>query len=158
MVNRIAYALNMLKALNTISSNEYLNEWKQPMALSEVAARTAVDWDWDEEGAATAAAPSFLFNVDDLSSLVADGFQFMVAAALPFGPWLLALLSLLIGMFYMLGFRPVERLDGLTGISRCTAAMAILLVSFVEDWMAPEWVIVASVVAMIVGTGWDWIK
>jgi hypothetical protein len=161
MLNRIVFAIKMLKAINSISSNEYLDEWKQPMALSEVAARTMIDLDWDEEeGAAAAAAPSFLmsFNVDDLSSLVVDGFQSFVTTVLPFGPWLLPFLSLLVGLFYVLGFRPVERLDGLSGISRCMAAMLILLVSFSAGWMAPTWMIGASVVTLLLGTGWEWVK
>jgi hypothetical protein len=81
-----------------------------------------------------------------------------VTAVLPFGPWLLPLLSLFVGMIYVLGVRPVERLDGLAGISRCTAATFILAVSYLAFSMAPAWMNVASVVASLLGTGCDWIK
>jgi hypothetical protein len=45
----------------------------------------------------------------------------------------------------------------ITGVSRCTAATAILLVSFLAVSMAPTWVVVASVVTLLLGTECDWI-
>jgi hypothetical protein len=157
MLERIVYAINMLKAFITLLSDEYLDNWKKLMALFEVATVTAVDWDGVE---IEAAAPSALlsFNVDDLYTLVVDGFQSFVNVLLPFGPWLLPMLSLCVGMIYMLGVRPVERLDGLAGISRCTAATFILAVSYLAFSMAPAWMNIASVVASLLGTGCDWIK
>jgi hypothetical protein len=149
MLNCIVSTFNMLKAFYS------LDEWKP--SLSKVAARTAVDWDGVE---IEAAAPSALlsFNVDDLYTLVVDGFQSFVNVLLPFGPWLLPMLSLCVGMIYMLGVRPVERLNGLTGISRCTAATFILAVSFLAAWSAPVWFIVAAgIVTLAMQTEWNWI-
>jgi hypothetical protein len=127
MLNRIVLAFNMLKAFYSLLTNKNIR------VLFEVAARKAVKWVCDEGVAAAAAAPSLLksLNVNDLSSqVVKEGFQFIVAKVLPFGPWLLPFLSLLVGSFCVLGFRPIERLDGLSGIWRCMAAMFVLLASF----------------------------
>jgi hypothetical protein len=162
MLNRIVLAMNVLLAFVTITSNEYMDESKKPSDLSELAAaRTAVDLDWDEEEGAAAAAPSFLFNIDDVSSLVVDAIDasqsFVTAVVLPFGPWLLPLLSILVGISCVLGVRPVERLEGLVGIWRCTAAVLIVVLSFWADYKAPTWMIVASAVAFLMGTRSKWI-
>jgi hypothetical protein len=154
MLNRIVSTFNMLKAFNSLLTNEYLDEWKP--SLSKVAARTAVNWDWDAEAAASSLLMNF--NVDDLYTLVVDGFQSFVNVLLPFGPWLLPMLSFIVGMFYVLGFRPVERLDGLAGISRGMAAMFILVVSYLAFSMAPVWFIVAAgIVTLAMQTEWNWI-
>jgi hypothetical protein len=162
MLNGIAFAFKVLKAVHTISSNEYLEEWKKPCDLSEVAARTAVNLDWDEEEAA-AEAPSFLMSFDDLSALVVDGFQSVVSAVQPFGPWLLPFLSLLVGSLYLLGFRPFKRLDGLSGVWRCAMAMVVLVAAFLTVWTVPAEVIKACAVALLVRgvlglarAAWDW--
>jgi hypothetical protein len=154
MLNRIVFAIKVLNAFNFISSNEYLNECNQPKDPSEVV--TVMEWDWDtEEGAAAAASPSgFLgfnlgFNVDDLYTFVVDAVDasqsFVVtavtaveAAAQSMGPWLLPLLSLFVGMFYLLGFRPFERLNRLSSAWRCAATMLILVASFLEVWTFRE--------------------
>jgi hypothetical protein len=80
MLNSIVYAINVLKALNTLSSNEYLNEWKQPKDPSEVETVIPWDWYWDEEpvDAAAAAAPSWFLSFDDLHCCVVNGFQSFV--------------------------------------------------------------------------------
>jgi hypothetical protein len=151
MLNRIVLAMNVLKALYTVTSSEFMDEWKRPKDPSEVVT-VMLDWDWDPEGgAAAAAAPSgFLgFNVDDLYSFVVDAVDasqsFVVtaataveAAAQSLGPWLLPLLSLLVGIFYLLGFRPFERLNRLSSVWRCAATMLILAASFLEVWTAHE--------------------
>jgi hypothetical protein len=166
MLNSIVYAINVLKALNTLSSNEYLNEWKQPKDPSEVETVIPWDWYWDEEpaDAAAAAAPSWFLSFDDLHCCVVNGFQSFVEPALSFGPWLLPFLSLLVGMCYVLGFRPFERLNGLSGIWRCAVAMINLVVSFLAVWTTPAVVIKACVVALLIRVAlglargaWHWI-
>jgi hypothetical protein len=173
MLNRIVYAMNVLKALYTITSNEYMDEWKQPKDPSEVVV-TVMDWDWDaeEETAPATTAPSgFLgFNVDDLYSFVVDAIEgsqsFAVTAleaAKSFGPYVLPLLSLFVGTLYVLGFRPFERLDRLSGVWRGAMAFIILVASFLAVWTVPTVVIQACVVVLlarvVVGlsrAAWDW--
>jgi hypothetical protein len=53
--------------------------------------------------------------------------------------------------------RPIESLDQLSGFWRFMASLAILAVSFLAVWTAPAWVIISSIVALAIRTGWDWI-
>jgi hypothetical protein len=172
MLNRIVYAIKVFNAFNFILTDD---EWKQPTDPSEVETVIPWDWYWDDilaaEAAAAAAAPSVLFmsfNLNDLHSLLVktNAFQSFANAtsALSLGPWLLPLLSLLVGIFYLLGFRPFERLERLSGVCRCAVAMVILMASFLAVWTAPTVVIQSSVVALVirvllglVRAGWDWI-
>jgi hypothetical protein len=151
--------MNVFKACNFILTD---NEWKQPKDPSEVETILPWDWYWDEESAAAAAAagataPSVLLSF--------DGVQPFVTAALSLGPWLLPLLSLFVGMFHVLGFRPFERLDRLFGFWRCAVTMVVLVasVSFLAVWTAPAEVIQACAEALIIRVvlglaraAWDW--
>jgi hypothetical protein len=148
-------AMNVFKAFNFILTD---NEWKQPKDPSEV--ETVLPWDWylDEESAAAGAtAPSVLLSF--------DGVQSFVTTALSFGLWLLPLLSLFVGMFHVLGFRPFERLDRLFGFWRCAVTMVVLVASAssLAVWTAPAEVIQACAEALIIRVvlglaraAWDW--
>jgi hypothetical protein len=168
MLNRIAFAIKVLNAFNFIlTDTEWIKECNRPKDPSEVETVIPWDWYWDDileaEAAAAAAAPSFLMNVDDLSSFVVDGFHSIVAEVPPFGQCLLPFLSLLVGTLYLLGFRPFERLDGLSGIWRCAMAMVVLVASFLAVWTVPAVAIKPCVVALLVRVvlglaraAWDW--
>jgi hypothetical protein len=76
--------------------------------------------------------------------------------------WVLVLPSL-VWMFSMLGFRPVESLDQLSGFSRYAAAYAILVHSLTAVTTEPELVILNFIVAFVVGGvcligTWDWFR
>jgi hypothetical protein len=105
MLECIVYVLNMLKAFITLLSVSRQMEETLGLVQGGDGHTGRLGWSRSQSSSSMVCTS---FNGDNLHDFVIDSFQCYRCAT-----WLL------IGMFYVLGVRPIERLDGLAGISCC---------------------------------------